>query len=244
MRIIAFNGSPRAEQSNTHVMVEAFLAGAESAGAETENIFLARKKIKHCLGCFGCWWKTPGTCVQSDDMAELIEKYLSADVVIFATPLYIDNVSGIMKNFMDRIIPMGDPHFEKDPHGEVRHVPGKKRDPKFVMMANSGYPEQTHFQVLRLLARRMARNFDTEIVGEIYRGGGSLLQEEELKPWIDAYKVQLRKAGWEIVKEGKISPLTTRNLEQPLIPAPDYVDIYVKNANAYMDRMIEVNRKE
>lgn len=243
MRIVAFNGSPRAEQSNTHVMVASFLAGAADAGADTENIFLAKYSIRHCLGCFGCWLRTPGTCVQSDDMEELIKKYLSADIVIFATPLYIDNVSGIMKNFMDRLIPMGDPHFEKDPHGEVRHVSGEKKNPKFVMMANSGFPEQTHFQVLRLLAQRLARNFDTELAGEIYRGGGSLLQEEELKPWIDAYKMQLRKAGWEVVKEGKISPDTTFRLELPLIPAPEYVDMFIKNANLYMDRMIEINRK-
>ncbi|HPM62614.1 MAG TPA: flavodoxin family protein, partial [Methanoregulaceae archaeon] len=196
MRIVAFNGSPRAEQSNTHVMVSSFLAGAEDAGADTENVFLAKYTINHCLGCFGCWLKTPGTCVQSDDMEELIKKYLAADIVIFATPLYIDNVSGIMKNFMDRLIPMGDPHFEKDSNGEVRHVSGGKKDPKFVMMANSGFPEQTHFQVLRLLAQRITRNFDTDLAGEIYRGGGSQLQEEELKPWIDAYKMQLRKAGW------------------------------------------------
>jgi multimeric flavodoxin WrbA len=243
MKIVVFNGSPRAEQSNTHVMVESFLAGANDAGAETENIFLAKKTIRHCLGCFRCWWERPGTCVQSDDMGELIQRYLSADVVVFATPLYIDNVSGIMKNFMDRLIPMGDPHFEKDPLGEVRHSSGKKKGPKFVMMANSGFPEQSHFQVLRLLVQRMARNFGTEIAGEIYRGGGSLLQEEELKPMVDAYKVLLRTAGTEIVENGNLSPETTRRLEQPLIPAPDYVDIFLSNANAYMDQMIEVNRK-
>ncbi len=176
-------------------------------------------------------------------MGELVKKYLSADIVIFATPLYIDNVSGIMKNFMDRLIPMADPHFERDPHGEVRHVSGEKKDPKFVMMANSGFPEQTHFQVLRLLAQRMARNFDTELAGEIYRGGGSLLQEEALKPWIDANKLQLRKAGWEIVKRGKISPETTLRLELPLIPDPGYVDLFIKNAKEFIDQMIEINRK-
>ncbi len=148
-----------------------------------------------------------------------------------------------MKNFMDRLLPTGDPHFEKDPGGEVRHVSGPKKDPNFVMLANCGFPEQSHFQVLRLLIRRMARNFKTEIAGEIYRGGGSLLQVEEMKPMVDTYKVLLRTAGTEIVKNGKISSETTRLLEQPLIPAPEYVDIFLSNANAYMDHMIDLNRK-
>ncbi len=243
MKIVAFNGSPRAEKGNTHVMVEAFLAGAGEAGAKTENIFLVKKKIGHCLGCFSCWWKCPGSCVQSDDMEELIETYQSADVVVFATPLYVDNVSGIMKNFIDRLLPTGDPHFEKDPGGEVRHVPGRKKDPAFVMMANGGFPEQSHFQVLRLLIRRMARNFLTGIAGEIYRGGGSLLQDEEFTPFVDAYLAHVRTAGSEVAKTGKISAETTRMLEQPLIPAPNFADIFVTNANAYMDQMIEGKKK-
>jgi multimeric flavodoxin WrbA len=243
MKIVAFNGSPRAEKSTTNIMVEAFLAGAEDAGAETEQVFLVRNKIGHCLGCFNCWLKTPEQCVQSDDMGGLIEKYLSSDVAVLATPLYNDNVSGIMKNFIDRLLPTGDPHFEKDTNGEVRHVKGRKSDPKFVMMANSGFPEQSHFQVLRLLTQRMARNYQTEFIGEIYRGAGALLQDEELMPFAEAYRMLLKKAGSEVVKVGKISMETHHKLEQPLIPAPNFVDIFLTNANAYMDIMIEANRK-
>ncbi|HNX18495.1 MAG TPA: flavodoxin family protein [Methanoregula sp.] len=243
MKIIALNGSPRAEKSNTQVMVDAFLAGANDAGADTQTIFLARKKIGHCLGCFSCWLKSPGECIQQDDMAELIEQYLASDVVVFATPLYNDNVSGIMKDFIDRLLPTGDPHFEKDPDGEVRHVSGKKKDPVFVMMANAGFPEQSHFQVLRLLTKRMARNYNTTFAGEIYRGAGSLLQEEELKPFIDAYKGLLREAGAEVVRDGKISKNTSEKLELPLIPSPDYVNIFIENANAYMDKILEENQK-
>lgn len=244
MRIVAFNGSPRAEKSNTQVMVEAFLAGAKDAGAETGTVFLAGKKIGFCQGCFGCWLKTPGRCILHDDMEELIAQYRASDVVVFATPLYNDNVSGMMKNFIDRLLPMGDPHFEKDPNGEVRHITGKRKEPLFVMMANSGFPEQSHFQVLRLLTRRMARNYHTTFAGEIYRGAGSLLQEEDLKPLIEAYKNVLRDAGAEVVRDKKISRATSERLEQPLIPSPDYVDIFIKEANAYMDRMLEENRAD
>jgi multimeric flavodoxin WrbA len=176
-------------------------------------------------------------------MADLIGKYRSADVVVFATPLHNDNVSGILKDFIDRLLPTADPHFEKDPAGEVRHVHGTETAPKFVMIANSGFPEQSHFQVLRLLARRMARNYRTEFIGEIYRGAGSLLQESEMAPFVDPYRALLRAAGSELVRVGRISEETSRQLEQPLIPAPGFIDLYISQANAYMDRMIADARK-
>jgi len=243
MKIIAFNGSPRAEQSTTNLMVSAFLTGAEEAGAITEQVFLSKKNIRYCLGCFTCWLKTPGTCIQSDDMGELIYKFLSADIVIFATPLYMDNVSGIMKNFMDRLLPIGDPHFEKDEHAEVRHLKVKTNIPKFVMLSNCGFPEQTHFQVLKLLARRLARNYQTELIGEIYRGAGAVLQEPKIQKIAAQYLVLLKNAGQEVVKDGIISQETTLQLDMPLIPDPNFVDIFITNMNTYMDATIAEFKK-
>ena len=238
MKITAFNGSPKAERGNTHVMVEEFLRGAGEAGAESENVFLAKKEIKPCMGCYACWAKTPGVCVQKDDMAELLSKFIASDVIVFATPLYVDNVTGIMKTFMDRLIPLGDPHIEKDEKGECRHP---QRYPKSRMMAvisNCGFPEQSHFQVLRLYFRRVARNMHSEVIAELYRSAGGLLTigDPRLQPFIESYKELLRKAGREVVEHMRLSDETMAQLERPLIPAPNYVDIYIKEANKVWDR--------
>jgi multimeric flavodoxin WrbA len=224
MKITTFNGSPQAEKGNTNVMVEAFLEGARSAGAETENIFLAHKKIHHCVGCYTCWIKTPGKCAIQDDMAELLLKGYASDIVVFATPVYVDNVTGIMKNFMDRMIPVADPYFEKDTGGECRHKVHSKV-PKIMVISNCGFPEQSHFQVLKLLFRRIARNMSTELIAEIYRGGGAILSEKSfwLGGAIGKYKGLLRKAGEEVVKNGKISGGLQGELEKPIIPEAQYI---------------------
>jgi multimeric flavodoxin WrbA len=104
MKITAFNGSPRGDKGNTYVIAEEFLAGAKDAGAEVEHILLAGKEIKHCLGCFTCWLRTPGKCAISDDMKDLLPKVMNTDVIVFATPLYVDNVTGLMKNFIVRLL--------------------------------------------------------------------------------------------------------------------------------------------
>ena len=217
-------------------MVQAFLEGAREAGAETENIFLAHKKIHPCTGCYTCWLKTPEHCAIQDDMAELLPKLKDSGLVVFATPVYVDNVTGIMKNFMDRMIPVADPHFSKDPGGECRH-PVHGKAPKMMVISNCGFPEQSHFQVLRLLFRRMARNMNSELVGEIYRGGGALLSDKSflLAPRIRRYKDLLHKAGHAMVKEGGISPPLQAELEKPLVPEARYIS----SANDFFERELE-----
>jgi multimeric flavodoxin WrbA len=111
MKILAINGSPRGRRSNTDRILQPFLEGAREAGAETETVYLKDLKINHCLGCFTCWTKTPGVCVHKDDMAALFPKVRQADVVVYATPLYVFTVSGLMKDFMDRLLPLADPHI-------------------------------------------------------------------------------------------------------------------------------------
>lgn len=241
MRITIFNGSPHKAQGNTHIMVEAFTTGAREAGAEVEHIFLADKEIKPCTGCLDCWLQTPGSCSYRDAMDELLPKIVASDVVGFATPLYVDNVSGIMKNFMDRMIPIVDPHMEPDEQGETRHVRIHEK-PRYVLaISNCGFPEQSHFEVLRVLFRRVARNMDCRLLAEIYRGGGPLLSaaDPNLLPFVEQYKVLLHKAGKEAVTNLGLSHDTVERLEQPLLPITDYPQVYRQRTNQRFDQRLE-----
>jgi multimeric flavodoxin WrbA len=236
MRIVAFNGSPRGAQGNTHLMVTEFLAGAAEAGADTENVLLAEKHIEHCSGCFTCWTRTPGECRIQDDAGELLEKFTAADVVVFATPVHTDNVTGLLKTFIDRAVPLLDPHFEKDESGETRHPLRHGKSPKFVVVSNCGYPEQTHFQVIRLFFERVARNAHSEVVAEIYRGGGELLRTgiPALEPLVQQYEALLRKAGREVATDLELSDETRSELERPLVS----YDTYITEANRRWDEVL------
>ncbi|MCU7500046.1 MAG: flavodoxin family protein [Ignavibacteria bacterium] len=239
MKITVFNGSPRAKLGNTNVIVENFLEGARQAGAEAEQVYLAKYKINPCRGCKTCWEKTPGKCAQKDDMAELIDKVISSDVMGFATPVYADNVSGTLKNFIDRLIVIGDPHWVKDEFGECRHVLRYEKPNRLLVFSNCGFPEQSHFQVLRLLFKRMARNLGWSIMGEVYRAGGALLtsKDENTIPFIEKYKQLLKKAGAEAVEQGRISEETSAELEKPLLPIPNFTDVFFRRVNQICDEM-------
>ncbi len=76
MNIIAFVGSPR-KNGNTDILVEHFLDGARSKGAETEKVYLYERNIKFCQGCYKNCWINPNDCTRHrDDMDDLIPKML------------------------------------------------------------------------------------------------------------------------------------------------------------------------
>lgn len=74
--LLALNGSPNTNprRGGTTTILKHFVDGARDAGAEVEVINLAELDVSSCKGCMACWWKTPGACVQNDDMAKVYPK--------------------------------------------------------------------------------------------------------------------------------------------------------------------------
>ncbi len=216
MRIIAFNSSPRDNRtSKTEIVLQSFLAGARRAGAETETLYLRNYKIRHCLGCFSCWIKTPGRCVQKDDMAEeLFDRYLAADLAVLATPLYHYNMNARMKMFIERTLPMVDPMFQ-DRGQRTGHTFRFERVPRVAVVSVCGFPEPEHFRALSL---NMQMIFKDLLVAEIYRHTSEALPAPPLAAKEQEVLAAVSRAGEELVREGKVSPETLAAATQDLAP--------------------------
>ncbi|MEN6611071.1 MAG: flavodoxin family protein [Methanoregulaceae archaeon] len=101
MKVIAIHGSPRTIRSLTRKLVGFVLEGAAEEGAETEIIDLAEFRVTPCTACEGCMLN--GICVHDDDVPGLLTRMEEADAIVFASPVYIDNITGQMKIFFDRL---------------------------------------------------------------------------------------------------------------------------------------------
>lgn len=87
--------------SNSDLLAEEFLKGAESAGHKVEKVELLGTQIAFCRGCFAC--SKLGQCVIDDDVNDIMKKVMHADVVVWATPIYYYEMSGQMKTLIDRM---------------------------------------------------------------------------------------------------------------------------------------------
>ena len=101
-KIAIFIGSPRKQL--TYQVMQEFAKDLEALGdIECEYVFLRDVNLANCRGCFNCFDKGEEHCPLRDDRDLLIEKIEGSDGVVFATPNYSLQVSGILKTFLDRL---------------------------------------------------------------------------------------------------------------------------------------------
>ena len=97
-RVLILSASPR-KGGNSDFLCNQFLAGAEEAGHEVQKIFLRDKKINYCTACYYCK-NHEGQCSIKDDVPEMINRMIEADVVVFSTPVYFySNICEILYTF-------------------------------------------------------------------------------------------------------------------------------------------------
>lgn len=99
--VLIISASPR-KNGNSDLLCNEFLKGAVDAGHQVEKIFLADKKINYCVGCGLCSRNDYSGCSQKDDMEDLVEKMIEADVIVLASPVYFYTINAQMKTFIDR----------------------------------------------------------------------------------------------------------------------------------------------
>lgn len=105
-KILLISGSNR--NGNTNYLLKQI----ENKIENTEIILLSKCNIEYCRGCLAC--HNSDKCIIKDDMEEIINKIIEADLIIFGVPNYFDNVTGLFKNFMDRLHPLYKSEFVKD----------------------------------------------------------------------------------------------------------------------------------
>ena len=99
-KVLVLSSTPR-RGGNSDLLCDEFIRGAREKGHEIEKIFLKDKRIAYCLGCGACSERGV-PCPQKDDMAEVLEKMIAADVIVMASPVYFYSISAQMKTLIDR----------------------------------------------------------------------------------------------------------------------------------------------
>lgn len=235
MNVLLINGSPKGKNSNSLKLAYSFIEGLKSEYANNgkeisiEELHVASMNIDACKGCFTCWKKTPGICCIKDDMKTVIDKQLEADIILWSFPLYYFSVPGILKNLIDRQLPMSLPFMSsrEDGYGSGSHdsrynMEGKRH----VLISTCGFysAKGNYDSVLRMFDHFLGKgNYET-----VFCGQGELFRVKELSARTEEYLDAVKVAGAEYAETGMISAKTDAVLRTLLYPR----DVFEKMADA------------
>lgn len=188
MKALILNGSLKEDKNlvKANEYTEKILT---EKGYEVETVILHEKKIGECLGCFGCWVKTPGICVIDDYGRVLTEKIIKSDAVVYLTPVVYGGYSSELKKGIDRIIPLLLPFFKKV-NGEVHHKKRYESYPRVVVLGIMQEKDSDMKEIFDMLIRRNSLNWYNSF------SGGTVLDDpkedimEQLAEKLKALEVQ------------------------------------------------------
>lgn len=101
-KVLILSATPR-KGGNSEILCEEFERGAKEAGNTVELIRLREQDIRYCTGCGVC--NSTHRCVQKDGMARILDKMVSADAIVLATPVYFYTMDAQLKTLIDRTVP-------------------------------------------------------------------------------------------------------------------------------------------
>ncbi len=223
-RILVLNGSPRRNSSSTMRVTNAFLKGVESRRkCDIEIVNIYELNIKPCTGCLSCWGRTDGECViTDDDIPQLKQKILEADVIIDSHPIYFFGMPGTVKQMTDRLLSMLLPYCGEVPvEGKPFHEPRYDMSGKRCLLISSCGFTQTELTYDALL-KEYDCIFGTENYQAILCPQGNIYASPHFNERTNVFLEKYADAGIEFAENGVISEETIKALRKPIFDERRY----------------------
>lgn len=222
MKILVFNGSPKKEKSDTLHITRAFLDGMKDAAPqEVQLIHVIDQHIEFCSGCLACM-RNGGVCRHDDDMRSILEDILASDLLLFSFPLYGYGMPAMLKNLIDRTLPLSSMAMQKV--GERYEHVGQAdfSHLKYLMICGCGFPNS-------------AQNFEPAVAQFklMFRSKHTIITVPE-SPMFNAPEAAVvtvprlalvREAGRQYAASGMIDAELLSQIGSPMIPEETYAKI-------------------
>ncbi|MBU2550126.1 MAG: flavodoxin family protein [Proteobacteria bacterium] len=253
MKILALNASHRGNQGHTRFLVDKLAKGATDGGAQFEVVTLAELKINRCLSCGKCNTREHYLrCVydDKDDVRGVFNRMAEADIIVFATPVYVFSMPGLLKTFLDRLYATGDVFDLRLTKSGMffHHLDPDICSKPIVALICCDNTEKETPQNLISYFRTYAKFHDAPLAGLLVRNAGRFAGHGrdpgafERAPRLAAAYQAFEQAGYELATTGRVKPSTQKAASQNIIPMPPLIRL-LKNFQPVKRKMLEQARK-
>jgi multimeric flavodoxin WrbA len=202
IKVVAIVGSYR-KGKTIDSAVSAVLEGAKDKGAETKKIYLLDKHIEFCTNCRSCTQTkvetSRGKCVHNDDMDNILTEIDNADAIVLGSPINFDNITAIMKRFVERLIP-----YAYWPWGKAAPVHRiTKKDKRAVTITSSACPAfigRILMPGALVTMKKAAKIMGAKVTKSLYFGPVAGREDSQLS---EKALRKARKAGEELVRQAR-----------------------------------------
>lgn len=223
-RVLGVQASPRAKKGATERMYRSLVKGLEKAGATVETVYLGELKAEACRGCFRCWQDDGDDCRIHDDLTGLLTRMPGYDLMVWASPVYVDAPPAQLKCLIDRMMVLNHPAIvEQD--GAWLHPCRHPRLPNLALLAVCGFWGVENFAFIESYLRAAARHQHTPLLAALLRPESLSMMSPAARPALTRVLEALEQAGAELVNQGKVRPETAQAISQPLLSREDYLEL-------------------
>lgn len=161
MKITILNGNPARSEFDGYL--GKLESGLEENGHTVNQINLREINFSYCIGCFGCWVKTPGVCSSRDESCEIRRAVIQSDFTLWAAPLRMGFPSAMLKQALDKSIPLIHPYMIVD-QGEAHHRKRYERYPRLGLVVEPEFDTDVRdLDIVTDIFSRLALNLKSKL---------------------------------------------------------------------------------
>ncbi len=245
MKLLALNGSHKKTGGNTQQILDNLMLGAQQSGAETDMVRLSECNIIPCIACDACQKRSNYGCAhdEKDDFLAIVNKCRDADIIIYATPIYVFQMSSKLKVFLERIYSRGKGNIKTFSKANLffHDIEQDVFSKPFVSVITASNIERETTLSTERYFDAFSLFMDAPHVGSIVRTGCSLLfinSNNGSDRSLEKVLYETQGAGKLLAANGFIPRHCSKRIEASVLPLPLLLFRILKKTKAGRERIL------